>query len=282
MSKKQKFVTVILLAQTLFLVLPQPLQAGQQKITSSTPDQFKEEFKSVPCKDSERLNAAKALFERMGAPAADISIEKFKDREVENLVVRKQGETDEKIIVGAHYDKVPDGCGAIDNWTGIVAIAHLYRTLKDVRLKKTILFVGFGKEEKGLIGSKAMTEAIPKEEVPKYCAMINIDSLGLTIPQVPGNLASDKLEKVVLEVAKKLDMKVTLAALTGGDADSSSFLNKKIPALTISALPQNWATIIHSVNDIPSKVYADSVFMGYRLALLLLASILDAPCGEYR
>src|SRR4030095_6437012 len=101
--------------------------------------------------------------------------------------------TDEKIIVGAHYDKVADGCGAIDNWTGIVAMAHLYKTLKEIPLNKTVWFVAFGKEEKGLIGSRAMTEAIKKEDVAQFCAMINIDSLGLTAPQVLRNLSNPKL-----------------------------------------------------------------------------------------
>src|SRR3712207_7015935 len=46
----------------------------------------------------------------------------------------------------------------------IVALSHLYRTLKDVPLKKTLVFVAFGKEEKGLVGSRAMTDAIGKEQ----------------------------------------------------------------------------------------------------------------------
>ena len=91
MSKRQNIVTVLLLSQMLFIVFTGVSQAQQQDLTISTPEQIKEEFKTVPCKDSERLNAVKALFERMGAAPADIAIEKYKD--VENLVVRKQGET---------------------------------------------------------------------------------------------------------------------------------------------------------------------------------------------
>ena len=81
-------------------------------------------------------------------------------------------------------DKVNTGCGALDNWTGIVALAHVFRALRSVPLKKTILFVGFGKEEEGLVGSHAMVDAIKKDGVSEYCAMINIDSLGLAVPQV--------------------------------------------------------------------------------------------------
>src|SRR5688572_5447914 len=117
----------------------------------------------------------------MGAPASDISVEKFDG--VENITLLKRGSTPEVIVIGAHYDKVSHGCGAIDNWTGVVAIAHLYRTIKDQPLKKSVLFVGFGREEDGLVGSKEMVRAIGKEGRARYCAMVNIDSLGLGVPQ---------------------------------------------------------------------------------------------------
>src|SRR5262245_31713005 len=73
-------------------------------VSISTPEQIKAEFDSVPCKDEERLSAAKALFEKAGVPASDISVEDYKN--VENLVVRKAGTSQELIVIGAHYDKV--------------------------------------------------------------------------------------------------------------------------------------------------------------------------------
>src|SRR5436309_336022 len=157
----------IVLAQLLLLLVPAYLSAQSTEISISTPEQIKAEFDSVPCKNEERLSAAKALFEKMGAPATDVSVDKYKN--VENLVVRKSGATQEIIVIGAHYDKVAEGCGAVDNWTGIVALAHLYKSLKDVPLKKTVLFVAFGKEEKGLVGSHAMVDAIGKGEAAQYC-----------------------------------------------------------------------------------------------------------------
>ena len=78
----------------------------------------------------------------MGVTDSEMAVEKYK--RVENVVIRKPGTSDGVIVIGAHYDKVNDGCGALDNWTGIVTIAHLYRSLKSVATQKTILFVGFG------------------------------------------------------------------------------------------------------------------------------------------
>jgi hypothetical protein len=58
---------------------------------------------------------------------------------VTNLLVKLAEQSDETIVIGAHYDFIDDGCVAIDNWSGIVAIAHAYRTIKTLeRPKKTL------------------------------------------------------------------------------------------------------------------------------------------------
>ncbi len=234
----------------------------------------------VPCKNQDRLNSAEALFEKMGAQKSDISVEKYKN--VDNLVVRKQGRSNELIVVGAHYDKVTDGCGAIDNWTGIVTIAHLYRSLKNVALKKTILFVAFGQEEKGLVGSHAMAAAIKKEGIENYCEMINIDSLGMATPQVLDNVSSKKLEALVSDTAKDLKLPFSHASVAVADADSSSFMARRIPAVTIHGLNNDWMKIIHSGNDQASKVNPVSVYLGYRLILSMITRLDSSSCSAYR
>src|SRR6266545_7847143 len=136
-------VTPLLLA-LVFLLPAFPTTAQDSGIQVSSPEQIKEDLVKVPCDNEERLAAVRSLFERAGASPSDVTIDKYTD--VENLVVTKKGESAEKIVVGAHYDKVADGCGALDNWTGIVTLSHLYRTLKAVPLKKTLVFIAFGKE----------------------------------------------------------------------------------------------------------------------------------------
>jgi Zn-dependent M28 family amino/carboxypeptidase len=254
--------------------------AGQEGLRLSTLEEVGAEFKSVPCKNKERQAAARALFERMGAPAADISIEKY--RGVENLVLVKKGTTDEKIVVGAHYDKVDKGCGALDNWTGIVAIAHIYRSLASVKSNKTLLFVAFGREEEGLVGSSAMASRIDKAQAAQYCAMINIDTLGLSIPQVADNMSSKKLEELAESVAKELKIQFGHASIPGASTDSVAFANKKIPAVEIHAMTNNWMSILHTDNDQPAKVNATSVYLGYRLALAMIVRVDGSSCNAFR
>ncbi len=252
-----------------------------RKPSFSTPEQIKEDIDAVPCKgNSERLKAVKVLFEKMGAPASDISIEKTKN--TENIVIRKQGSSSELIVIGAHYDKVSAGCGAVDNWTGIVSIAHIYKTIKDHPLKKSVMFVGFGREEEGLIGSDDMVRAIEKDQIGNYCAMINIDSLGLGIPQADTGISTQKLVTRAASLAKRMQMPFQQTFIFEGDSDSSSFRRRKIPAISIHGLSNEWRKVLHTNEDKVSKVNLMSVFMGYRLALALYGELENSPCDAFR
>ena len=286
MKRPSKFRTGITALLCSLLFLPTAASAQQPQpspptVRISTQEEIQAEFASVPCKNDERLQAARNLFVRMGAPDEALAVVQY-GTNVQNLVVRKAGGSAETIIIGAHYDKVADGCGALDNWTGIVTLAHLYRSLKDVPLKKSLLFVAFGKEEKGLVGSHAMVEAMSKEEVAGICEMINIDSLGLSAPQVADNMSSKKMLDLATSVAEAMKMPFAHASIAGADADSSSFLAKKIPALTIHGLTGKWPEILHSSKDQAKLVDPLSVYLGYRLSLALLSRLNDAPCNAYR
>lgn len=275
------YARILLVALTLLVSLG---WAGRSQQSSdprlATPEIFKEEFAGVPCSDAERMNAVKDLFLKVGANASDLEVEKFKH--ASNVVLRKRGQSPETIVIGAHYDKVASGCGALDNWTGVVTVAHVFRTLRDVPLKKTVIFVAFGGEEEGLFGSKGMAGAIDKNLTGRYCAMINIDSLGLSTPQVLDNTSSKKLIQLADGVAKEMKMPFSHASVEEADADSSSFISHKIPAVTIHGLNKDWASILHSRNDQASRVNVNSVYLGYRLALAMLIKVDRAGCGDYR
>jgi len=261
------------------LMLPVTV-APQNQVSLSSLEEIKADIQSVPCKNQDRRQAAIALFKKMGALDSDVVVEKL--RGVENVIVRKQGASAEIIVIGAHYDKVVEGCGAIDNWTGIVALAHIFRSVKQATPNKTILFVAFDHEENGLRGSRAMTEAIDKTDLPHYCAMVNVDSLGLAGPQVLDNVSSHKLEILAAAVANDLKIPFTHASVNVADADSSSFMAKKIPAVTIHGLNTNWMRILHTSNDQPSQIRPLSVYLGYQLLVSMLVRLDSASCAAYR
>lgn len=266
-----------------FAIVAKSAVAQESKIHIATVEEIARDFQNVPCDNPQRLPAVRTLYENGGATSSDIRVDTYRDYGgVENLVVVKPGDSPETIVIGAHYDKTGDGCGAVDNWSGQVAVTQLYRTLRDVHTKKTLVFVAFGREENGLVGSRAMAQSIPRESLPQYCGMINIDSLGLSRPQVADNMSSRTLERLAAEVAKEMGMPFSHASLPRAYSDSNSFVAKKIPAITIHGLDNNWTQVLHQREDQASKVDAASVYLGYRLGLSMIARLDQAPCNAYR
>ena len=254
---------------------------GGQESQLVTVESIASDLNMHACKNEERLDAVKRLFKKVGAAEDDIKIEKYGD--VENLILTKRGTTDEIVIIGAHYDKVDDGCGAIDNWTGLTIIANVYRYVKPYKTTKTYLFVAFGKEEKGLIGSNAMAKAIPKESRSLYCSMVNFDSFGFGYPQVLTNTSNSKMTKLAKDMASEAKMPFNVASLAGiADADSSSFLSRDIPAITFHGLSNRWQEYLHSSRDKIANVNVESVFVGYNFAAMYITKLDELPCSAFR
>lgn len=274
---KYRFLTTLLILTNLSLAAP----AQTSKITFSTETELKADMELGPCKGrKERREAVKQLFLKMGATESDIVFDKIND--VENVVVTKKGKTDETVVIGAHFDKTETGCGAIDNWTGIVIIANIYRTMRNLSTQKTYQFVGFDKEEEGLLGSDAMAKNIPKEKRASYCAMVNFDSFGFTYPQAMRNISSDSLLELAKTVSEEMKFPFAKAAIEFASSDSESFRTRDIPAISFHGLDNQWQNYLHNPNDKLSKVNMQSVYFGYRHGLVFTSKIENSPCDAFR
>src|SRR5439155_3070077 len=105
---------------------------------------------------------------------------------------------------------------------------------------------------------------------------------GLARPFAMENTSSPSLIALAKDSAANLDIPFYTVPIRAGDADSSSFIARKIPAITLSGLSNEWQEILHSPNDQSSKVIPLSVYLGYRLALLMWTKMAAAPCPAYR
>jgi Zn-dependent M28 family amino/carboxypeptidase len=238
--------------------------------------------KAVPCETDARLDGVKKLFTAAGATEADLKVEKLDKDKISNVVVAKKGETDETVVIGAHYDRTNSGCGVTDNWTGVTIIAHIYQTLRPLNTKKSYVFVAFDKEEEGLRGSSQMLKAMAPEQTEKICSMINFDSFGQGQPMALKNASSPKMLKLAEDLGKEAGFKFNSIEITGASSDSASFRDKKIPAITLSGLSGNWTDILHSSSDKLSNVNIDSVYFGYRFGLIFLSKIDAGGCRDFR
>lgn len=251
---------------------------GTVKPNISNAAEINRDLAGVPCDDSQRQSSARRLFESFGATPDDLTVDKWS-----NIVVVKKGQGSGRIMIGAHYDKTGNGsCGATDNWTGIVAVSHIYKALRQVETKKTIVFVGFANEEKGLVGSKEIARRLSKEETREYCAMVNIDSLGLTTSQALTPISSPSLVKLSAATAAELKIKFAPYNIQGASSDSAPFLFRNIPAITLSGIANNWMDVFHTKRDQIGLVKPDLVYEGYLLALNLALKLDEAECRSYK
>lgn len=239
---------------------------------------LKKDIAMAECDDDNRLESVKKLFKEKGAADSEIVVEDFDS--VENVVLTVKGGED-TVVVGAHFDKVKDGCGVVDNWSGVVLVANLYGAVRKYPVKKTFKFVAFGKEEKGLVGSGKMAKAIPKKERDRYCAMINFDSFGMYYPQVLNNVSDKKLKELTRQSAEELKIPYSDASIDWASSDSASFQKVDIPAITLHGLGQGFEKIIHSSKDKVEEVEINSLYHGYRMGLALMGKIDGADCGVY-
>jgi len=137
---------------------------------------------------------------------------------------KKKAKTTPLVIVGAHYDAVKAGQGADDNASGVGVMLELAERVADCRLPYDLVFVAFGAEEVGLIGSNRYSRSLPKADKDRAIVMINLDSVlvGDKLYVYSGTNGWTWARTVMLE----------LAALRGLPIETQMGLNHKYPAGT--------------------------------------------------
>jgi aminopeptidase YwaD len=197
---------------------------------------------------------------------------------VNNILAYLPGQTDDYVIVGAHYDHLGRGNfdslapsqigqihpGADDNASGTAGVLELARLLAPLRgqLKRGVLFMDFAGEELGLLGSAEWVKE-PTHPLEKAVAMINMDMIGrikddkVYIGGV-GTWSTFKtlLEQVEKEQAQKGSaFKIEYSASGYSSSDHTSFVTKKIPVLFFfSGLHSDY----HKPSDTWDKINAPS------------------------
>lgn len=169
-----------------------------------------------------------------------------------NVYGKVEGSTGKYIVIGAHYDHLglggkeigsrrPDTVavhnGADDNASGIAGVLHLAKHYaKEKNLEHGFIFVAFGAEERGIVGSKHFAENIDPKKV---VAMVNFDMIG--------NLRNNAITLGGTGTAKEMDdiiywaekenwnaLKITRSAQGHGPSDHTSFYAKNIPVFYIT------------------------------------------------
>ncbi len=135
-----------------------------------------------------------------------------------NVIALKEGESAKRLIVGAHYDSVAVGEGYSDNATGVGLLLEVAARIKGRPTPYTVVFVAFGAEEKGLLGSREYLRSLPEVERRAIIGMIDLDAVAggdeLSVASRFGG--PTWLRDDTLSAAKALDIPLTTSAEAAG------------------------------------------------------------------
>ncbi len=185
-------------------------------------------------KNETRAGTLGSLFEEAGCSGERLTDQAVRRNRRPNLICTLKGEQDNVIVVGAHYDKVLDGDGVVDNWSGASLLPSFYESLAGQPRRHTFVFVGFTDEEKGLVGSEYYVNSLKRNDLAKIRAMINVDSVGLSSTKVWTSRADKALLRHLFSAAAALKLPVAGVDVGKvGESDSHPFTNRKIPVIDI-------------------------------------------------
>lgn len=101
----------------------------------------------------------------------------YKSKNIEGTHLGNGTTKDEILIFNAHYDSAKLSPGANDDGSGVVAVLAAAYVLRNFEFNRTIKFVLFSGEEKGLLGSRAYTDMIYKKNKDIFIEF-NADMIG--------------------------------------------------------------------------------------------------------
>jgi Iap family predicted aminopeptidase len=199
-----------------------------------------------------------------------------------NVVAELAGESEEAIVVSAHYDSVWRGPGVIDNATGVEGLLRLAGELAGGGHARTLLFVAFTAEEIGCVGSRQFVfDRDIAGELERIKACVNLDCIAhgerFELLASPPALR-DRLEGFAneLELQGRYELHVDDA---GPGVDAFAFHERGIPSATLCHFPYDeYHLPSERLELVDEQRLADSV----RLAALLVESLLDDPIAPVR
>ncbi|MCL1845470.1 MAG: M28 family metallopeptidase [Defluviitaleaceae bacterium] len=110
-----------------------------------------------------------------------LMFELFGDREPryysQNVVLTIPGRSEQRIVLGAHYDTVHDVVGASDNASGVALLLENAMRMRYVDNYYTLVYVFFGAEEIGLLGAYHYLDTLSQYEREQIHFMFNADAL---------------------------------------------------------------------------------------------------------
>lgn len=222
-----------------------------------------------------------------------------------NLIATPESIADEAVLVGAHYDSIPECPGADDNASAVAALLGCAGAIALWRPVLPIVFVAFNREEDGLEGSRDFVENfLPKAPFKVRCAhileMVGYASSAANSQRIPpglpiklrnagdflGLLANDESAHDMQAVIRRAPAYTPTLPVTGltvipgaeralpvlARSDHAPFWRKQIPAVMWTDTAEFRNPNYHRATDTPGTL--DYTFL-MRVTQLLTAAVIE-------
>lgn len=214
-----------------------------------------------------------------------------------NVVARLPAKADSKtaqeyVVIGAHYDHLGMGGtsasrapgvkavhhGADDNASGTSLLLDVARRLSKLQDKpsRNILFMGFGAEELGTLGSRHWVEH-PPVPITSVVAMINADMVGRMRDRtlvVDGTGTSAAWPDLLQKANEGLSLNLKLGAEGFGASDHAAFTGARVPvAFLFTGVHDDY----HKPSDTSEKIDVGGIDLAATLAARLTYAVAERP-----
>ncbi|SFR60484.1 MULTISPECIES: M28 family metallopeptidase [Halorubrum] len=150
--------------------------------------------------------------------------------ESRNVIGRAGPDTDERVLLLAHYDAHDIAEGALDNGCGIATVATAAEVLADAALPLGVDVVAVGAEEVGLLGAEHLADRLDLDRVK---GVVNVDGAGRFRDLVALAHASTAAASVAEAVSTATRRPIEVDAQPHPFSDQWPFVRRGVPALQL-------------------------------------------------
>ena len=258
--KYQRPLTLLALAIILCMVSPALAQLQYQLVSREL---VMQRLQDAPLRNTDRALELEKMFREAGCQPTEQAVKGLHEP---NVLCLLPGSTKSLIVVGGHLDKVDEGTGVVDDWSGASMLPSLYQSLASHPRSHTFLFIGFAGEEKGMVGSDFYAKQLTPEERKQIAVMVNLECLGIGKNEVWTSHSEPILIRMLVAMSQSLNLQLGGVNVERvGTTDSESFARYSIPRITITAITQDTLALLHNKKDNIKAINLDLYYDSYRL-----------------
>lgn len=181
-----------------------------------------------------------------------------------NVILDLEGETEETLVISAHYDSTSLSVGAYDNMSSCIGLLYLAEYFSKTPHRRRIRLLWCGGEERGLLGSHAYCN-INKGELKNTPLNINLDMLGSVMGEFAAfSCVNEEMADFLISFFKKHRFAASVRHAIRS-SDSTAFAYHNVPSVSFARYAPSGSGSIHTRFDTAKMVSAKQLLSDMKI-----------------